>query len=292
MAGQPNPNRSQGANEPTRPASGRTEAFWGQLTRQLDDWLRFEPDGTVFAFSGKVEIGTGTRTALAQIVAEELDVPFERVHMVMGDTELTPDEGYTAGSMTIQMSGSALRNASAEARLAMLEMAAEKLDADPVELAVKDGVISVVKDPERKITYGDLMGGKRFEREVTGEAPLKPPESYHIVGASVPRVDFLPKFTGMQSFIQDLRVPGMLHGRVVRPPSPGARLISLDESSVKDVPGLIKVVRKGSFVGVVAEREEQAVLAAERLKVDWQEAASLPGMDDLYTYLRSQPTED
>ena len=167
--------------------SGRAESFWGQLTARLDDWLAFQPDGTVTAFSGKVELGTGVRTALAQIVAEELDVPFERVHMVMGDTDSTPDEGYTAGSMTISSSGGALRQAAAEARRVLLGMAAERLDARPDELVVQDGVVSVAGDPERRVTYAELMGGKPFNRQVTGSAPLKPAEEYRIVGQSIPR---------------------------------------------------------------------------------------------------------
>src|SRR5512146_1484944 len=136
--------------EKKKPASsGRAESFWGKLTTRLDDWLHIEPDGTVTAFSGKVELGTGVRTALAQIVAEELDVPFERVHMIMGDTARTPDAGYTAGSMSISASGGMLGDAAAEARRVLLEMAAEQLDADTSELVIKDGVISVKGRPER-----------------------------------------------------------------------------------------------------------------------------------------------
>ena len=176
-------NYSTGKSNPAgRPGSGRREAVWGQLTDRLDNWLAIETDGTVTAFSGKVELGTGVRTALAQIVAEELDVPLERVHMVMGDTARTPDEGYTAGSVTISGSGTALRQAAAEARRAMLVMAAERLDATLEELIIRDGIISVSINPERAVSYVDLMGGKRFDLQVTNRAPLKPPESYRIVG--------------------------------------------------------------------------------------------------------------
>jgi CO/xanthine dehydrogenase Mo-binding subunit len=276
----------------TPAGSGRAESFWGQLTDRLDDWLAIQPDGTVTAFSGKVELGTGVRTALAQIVAEELDVPFEGVRMVMGDTDLTPDEGYTAGSMTVSSSGGALRQAAAEARRALLEMASEQLDARPDELVVQDGVVSVARRPDRRVTYADLMGGKPFNRQVTGSAPLKPAEEYHIVGHSTPRVDLPAKFTGQHTFIQDLTLPGMLHARLVRPPSVGAKLVSINHDSVKDAPGLVKVVQRGNFIGVVAEREEQAIQAARQLKVEWSETPSLPRMEDLYTYLRGQPTED
>ncbi len=292
MAEQNKPSGQNAGPSQAPASSGRAESFWGKLTDRLDDWLRIEPDGTVTAFSGKVELGTGVRTALAQIVADELDVPFERVHMVMGDTARTPDEGFTAGSMTISSGGSALRNAAAEARLAMLEMASERLDADVSELAVHDGVIAVAGRPERSTSYAELMGGKAFNRLVTGNAPVKLAQQYRLVGQAVPRVDIPPKFSGRPSFIQDFAVSGMLHARLVRPPSSSAKLVSLDESSVKDVPGLVKVVQRGNFVGVVAEREEQAIQAAQRLKVEWSETPAMPPMKDLFTHLRSLPTQD
>jgi nicotinate dehydrogenase subunit B len=239
-----------------------------------------------------VELGTGVRTALAQIVAEELDVLFERVHMVMGDTGRTPDEGITAGSMTILSSGDALRHASAEARRILLGKAADRLDANPDELMVREGVVSVSQDPERSISYFELMGGKPFKTKVSYQAPLKSPEKYQVVGKPIPRVDIPPKFSGQQSFIQDLVVPGMLHGRLVRPPSSSAQFVSVDEASIKHIPGIVKVVQRGNFVGVVAEREEQAVLASQQLKVEWAETPSMPPMNELYSYMLSLPTED
>ena len=226
-------NSNPGKDKPAdRPGSGRREAVWGELTDRLDDWLAIELDGTVTAFSGKVELGTGVRTALAQIVAEELDVPFERVHMVMGDTARTPDEGYTAGSMTVSGSGTALRNAAAEARRALLGMAAERLDAALEELTIQDGVIVVTQRPERSVTYAELMGGKAFDLQVTEQAPLKPPAAYRIVGTSTPREDLPRKVVGQPAFIQDLKVPGMLHGRLVRPPSPAAGRLRLSEQTL------------------------------------------------------------
>ena len=280
------------ANQGSGPGSGRREAKRDEASNGLDDWLAIGTDGTITAFSGKVELGTGVRTALAQIVAEELDVPLERVQMVMGDTALTPDEGYTAGSMTIHSSGTTLRHAAAEARRAMLEMASEQLDANLEELSIQNGVITVAQDPERAVTYADLMGGKLFQLQVTDQAPLKPPESYRIVGTSTPRQDLPRKVIGGPSFIQDLKVPGMVHARVVRPPNPGAKLVAMDETSVKDIPGLVQVVQRGNFIGVVAEREEQAIRAARLLKVEWQETDVYPRMGDLFTELRGQPTED
>ncbi len=255
---------------------------------QVDDWIALQPDGLVTVFSGKVELGTGVKTALAQIVAEELDVPFDRINMVMGDTALTPDEGYTAGSTTIQFGGFALRQASAEARQALLELASDRLDAAIEELIVRDGVISVNHHPDRTITYAELLGGQKFNRRITLKAPLKQPKDYRIVGQPIPRIDLPRKISGAASFVHDVRLPGMLHARVVRPPSPGAKLLSLDESSV---PG-VRMVHLANFVGVVAEREEQAVHAAQHLKVTWRETTHWPKQTDLYSYIRSRPTTD
>jgi nicotinate dehydrogenase subunit B len=256
--------------------------------RQLDDWIVVEPDGRLTIFSGKVELGTGVSTALAQIAAEELDVPLEAIRLVMGDTGRTPDEGHTTGSKTLQIAGAALRHAAAEARLALIEMAADHLDSEPKELIVQAGVISVRHDPARAVTYTELMGGGRFNRPITGTAPLKQPENYKIVGQSAPRVDLPRKFTGQPSFVQDLRLPGMWHGRVVRPPSPGATILALDENSAPEA----QVVRLGNFIGVVAEREEQAIHAAEQLTVTWQETAPLPPMASLFDDLHRQTTND
>jgi CO/xanthine dehydrogenase Mo-binding subunit len=281
--------------QPAAPASSdgsAAETFFGKGSSGLDERIAIEPDGTVTVFSGKVELGTGVRTALAQIVAEELDVSFDRIHMIMGDTALTPDEGYTAGSQTIKVGGSALRNAAAEARRALLEMASDRLDATLDELTVRDGVVVMSHHPDRTVSYAELMGGKKFQRDVSGDAPLKRPEAYQIVGTSVPRVDIPGKLTGRPSFVQDLRIAGMLHGRVVRPPSPGAAFVAMDEGSVRDIAGLVKIVQRGNYIGVIAEREEQAVRAAKQLKVEWRETATLPHMEELYGVLQAQAATD
>lgn len=259
---------------------------------QVDAWLAVTNDGTVTVFSGKVELGTGVRTALAQIVADELDVPFARVTMVMGDTARTPDEGYTAGSATIQSSGLTLRKASAEARQALLALAADRLGAPAAQLSVKDGVVSVQGDPSKSVAYGALIGNQRFNRKISGTAPTKPPSAYTIVGTPVPRVDIPPKITGGAAYLQDFTVPGMLHGRVVRPAGVGATLQSYDEGSVSGIAGIVNVVRNGDFLGVVAEREEQAIKAAQQLKVTWQTGTPLPKMGDLFSWVRGQPTTD
>jgi CO/xanthine dehydrogenase Mo-binding subunit len=269
-------------------AEEQRPSVWGAASAQLDDWIAIEPDGIVVARSGKVELGTGVRTALAQIVAEELDVPLERVRMEMGDTARTPNEGYTAGSKTIHLGGVALRNAAAEARLALLECAAERLNVAVDALTVREGAVIVAGEPERSLSFADLMGGRRFNRAVTGTAPRKSPDDYHVVGTAVPRRDLLEKFTGRAPFVQNLRLPGMLHARVVRSPSQTATLETLDDSAVRNA----QVVRRGSFVAVVAEREYDAVRAVRQLKVTWGHAIPLPPMDDLYAWLQRQPTHD
>jgi nicotinate dehydrogenase subunit B len=286
--------RDRGAGESNVPASGLAEtaspqrSFWAEASANLDDWIAIEPDETVVAYSGKVETGTGVRTALAQIVAEELDTPLERVRLVMGDTGRAPDEGYTSGSMTVRMGGGQLRKAAAEARLALLERAAEVLGAPREQLEAYDGVISVRGEPERSVTYGQLQGGRPFARQISGTAPFKRPQEYRVVGSDVRRVDLMGKFTGEPNFVHDLRLPGMLHGRVVRARQPGARILAVDESAVRDA----QVIRLGNFIGVVAKREEQAIKAAERLRVTWEETGELPPMERLYNWLRTQPATE
>ena len=194
----------------------------------LDSWLAILRDGTIKVFTGKVDLGTGIETSLAQIVAEELDVPFNRIHMVMGETAKTVDQGRTAGSNTIERAGPQLRQAVAAGRLEMLKMAAVRLEAPIEKLTVNDGLISVVGEPARKTTYAELIGDKRFNvkipasgtqgaMKVAPEVKPKDYKDYKIVGTSVPRVDIAPKLTGEFTYTQDFRVPGMLHGRVVRP---------------------------------------------------------------------------
>ena len=288
------PQRANGAPDSTGSASGQAETaspqrpFWAEASTNLDDWIAIEADGTVVGYSGKVETGTGVRTALAQIVAEELDVPLERVRLVMGDTGRAPDEGYTAGSMTVRMSGGQLRKAAAEARLALFERASERLGVPHEQLEVHEGIISVRGVPDQRIGYGDLQGGQPFARQISGRAPHKPPQEYRVVGSNARRVDLAGKFTGASGFVHNLRLPGMLHGRIVRARRPGARVLALDDSAVRDA----RVIRLGNFLGVVAEREEQAIKAAAQLQVTWEELMDLPPMEHLYDWMRAEATTD
>lgn len=247
--------------------------------RELDSWLAIMEDGGVTVFTGKVDI-TGTRTALAQIVAEELDVTFDSVTMVMGETARTVDQGRTVGSRTIPGAGKQLRQAAAAARQELLSLAAGRLEAPVRGLIVTDGLISVTDDSAKSVSYGELIGGRRFDVTITATgyqrnlevAPEVQPKSYRdykIVGTSVPRVDLPAKFTGEYTYTPDVRVPDMLHGRPVRPHTAVAEPSSVDESSIAHIPGVVKIVREGSFVGVVAETEWAAIQAARDLKVTW-----------------------
>jgi len=259
--------------------------------RGLDRWLRFNPDGTVTIFPGKVEIGQGILTVLVQMVAEELDIALERVRLAPADTSRSPNEGITSGSRSIQESGIALRYAAAEARDLLLQRAAAKLGSSLEQLSVENGTITARSGGS--ITYWDLAGDDLLAREATAEIVPKTPELHTLVGTAVPRIDIPAKVTGVPSYVQDMELPGMLHGRIARPPGPGAQLTSLDATEVQAMPGVTAVVRDGSFVGVVAEREEQAIRAQRRIvrSAHWQERPTLPENSDP-RYLLSYPSLD
>jgi CO/xanthine dehydrogenase Mo-binding subunit len=263
----------------------------------LDSWLAVRGDGSVTAFTGKTELGQGNRTALAQIVAEELDVSFDRVRMVMGDTARSVDQGPTVGSLTIALAGRQLRQAAANGRQALLALAAASLGVAADRLVVADGVVSVAGDAARKVSYGELVGGKLlgvamprtgkgtgFGLALGGARP-KAPGDYRVVGKSIPRVDIPPKVTGEHFYVQDVKVPGMLHGRVIRPKGLGSRLVGYGKPSHG-----ARVVRLNNFLGVVAETEWAAIQAAKDLKVTWSDWAELPTMADLYSYIRRTPS--
>ena len=258
---------------------------------QLDSWLTVAADGTVTVFSGKVELGTGVSTALRQIVAEELDVPFDRIAWVQGDSDRTVDQGSTVGSQTVKRGGAQLRQAAAEARAVLLELASPKLGAPIDSLVVANGVVSVRGANDRRVTYGDLIGGKRFERVVSGKAKAKAPSEYSIVGKPMPRVELPAKMTGRHVYVHDVRVDGMLHGRVIRPASIGAKLLSADDSALRDIRGA-RLLRKADFLGVVAEREGDAIKAAKAVKVTWSESQTLPDQQALHDALMKIPATD
>jgi nicotinate dehydrogenase subunit B len=258
-------------------------------TPDLDGWIRIDPGGSVTLFTGKVELGQGIRTAVAQIGAEELDVSLARIRVAPVDTGYSPDEGYTVSSMSLETTGNAIRVAAAEARHIMLTVAYEELEAPLERLVVRDGTIS---DPVtgRSTTYWDLFAGKTFGCQVTGAGQPKGASAYRLVGRPVPRLDLVAKVTGQARFVHDLELPGMVHGRVLRPPNYGARLVAVDEEAARRLPGVLQVVRDGSFLGVVAQREEQAVAAVDALRAaaSWEGGAELPDQATLLDYVLDQ----
>ena len=271
------------------PANTKTETKTVALD-DVDAFLAIDPTGGVTLYSGKVDLGTGIGTALTQIVAEELDVPFARVHVIEGDTALTPAQGKTWGSLSIQNGGAQIRQAAATARHALLQEAAKRLGVPVEDLIVEqtaeEGTVRS-RSGGKQVTYGDLIGGKTFSLKLDKQAPLKDPATYKIVGQPVARFDIPEKMTGQFTYMHDFKVPGMLHGRVVHPAAIGATLLSVDESSVKDVRGLVKVVRQGNFLGVVAESEWGAIRAAQKLKANWSNWEGLPEQSKLWEHVRA-----
>ncbi len=266
---------------------------------QLDSWIVIRPDNTATFYVGKTDLGQGTGTAFRQIMSDELDIDFEKTTCVMGSTDVTVDQGGSGGSDALQTDGYPMRRVAAEARRVLLEMASTHFGVPVTALVVRDGVVSTNTgdSADRSITYGELIGGKKFNvtltgRNVdatTGKAPLKPVQAMKNVGKSPRRDDIPAKVDGTLRWAVDMKVPGMLHARNVRPPLVGATLARIDESSVADVPGLVKVVSKGNYVAVVCEREEQAIRAARQLKVEWTPPAvkPFPPSEDLFKYMRA-----
>jgi nicotinate dehydrogenase subunit B len=265
--------------------------------RQLDSWIVIHQDNTATFHVGKTDLGQGTGTAFRQMMADELDMPYDRTTCIMGSTHVTPDQGGSGGSDAIQTDGWPMRRVAAEARRVLLEMASTTLAVPADQLVVANGVVSVRTDPSKRVTYGELVGGKRFNVTLTGNnvdattgiAKVKAVQDLKIVGQSPQRYDIPAKVDGSLKWAVDMKVPGMVHARNVKPPFAGAKLVSIDESSVKGTPGFIKVVSKGNYVAVVCEREEQAIRAARQLKIEWQKPATapFPASNDLFTYMRT-----
>src|SRR5262245_11830077 len=262
---------------------------------QIDSWLAVHGNGTVTVFVGKVELGTGVMTTAMQLVADELDVPLSQITVVEGDTWRSVDQGYTAGSQSNKTQYAAtggLRQAAAEARLALLNLASTQLGAPVSGLAVKDGLVSVVGSSANHVSYAQLIGDRQFNLKITGKAVPKTFDQYAIVGTSVPRPDVPEKATGLFTYTQDIRIPGLVHARVVRPPTLDSTLVSVDGWRGKQPPGVIDVVSKKNYVAVVAKEEWQAIEAASTLKVTWK-TAPLPSYDAFFDDLqRMSPTTD
>jgi nicotinate dehydrogenase subunit B len=253
---------------------------------EVDSFLAVTADERVTVYSGKVDLGTGVRTAIAQIAAEELDVDMARVTVIQGDTLLTPDQGLTAGSLSIQIGGMQVRRAAATARQKLVAAAAERFGCPVSGLAIDNGVIRL-NGSGKGITYGQLLRGKPFSIKVDQNATLKNPDSYTIVGKSIRRPEIEANVTGRFTYVQDFKIPGMLHGRIIRPPAMGATLLSVDESSVNGIPGIFKIVRQNNFLAVVAETEWAAIRASQQLKANWSPWSGLPDESRLWEHVRA-----
>src|SRR5689334_10704965 len=251
---------------------------------QLSSYIAVNADGTVAAYFGKMDMGHGIGVAIGQIVAEELDVPFKAVRVYMGDTANSVNQGGASGSTGIQLGGKQMRMAAAEARRVLVEMAAAHLGSPADQLIVVDGTVSAAFNRDKKVTYAELVGGKYFNVQLDwnkkygnplyapGKAKPKDPKLHRIVGKPIKREDIAPKVFAQEDFVTDIKVPDMVHGRMIRPEVTGAEPVKVDESSIKDIPGA-KVVWDKGFLGVVAEKEWDAIQAAQKLKVEWSNAA-------------------
>lgn len=261
-------------------------------TPLLSAWLRINADETVTLMIGKVELGQGILTAVTQICADELDVDIGRVKIISGDTAVVPNEGTTAGSQSMPGCAPAVQQASAEVRHILLELASAKLGQPINALKVSDGMIT--GSGGAKATYWELVTGKELERQATGTVPLKPASEHRYIGKPTPRVDIPAKMTGQEIFLQEYRPEGMVHGRIVRPPTYSARLTEVAVDRAEKMPGVLKVVRNGSFLAVIAEREEQAIAAATELTnaAKWEVQNVLPGHDGIYDWLLAAKTSD
>ena len=280
---------SMGGRGASAQSTPLADSFLGKTVSSdaVDGFLAVHADGTVTLFSGKVDLGTGARAALRQMAAEELDVPLGRVTMIEGDTGLTPDQGATAGSAGVSRGGMQIRRAAATARQALLERAAQRLGRPVGDLEVADGMIQP-KGGGPGVSYADLVGGQRLSLTVDQKAPLKDPARFRVIGQPARRPDVPGKATGRHGFVHDFSLPGMLHGRAIRPPGVGARLLAVDESSIASIPGA-RVVRIDNFLGVCAEREWDAVRAARQLKASWSPGTALPDQARLFAEVRATP---
>jgi nicotinate dehydrogenase subunit B len=261
-------------------------------TPLLDSWVRIDADGSITVFTGKAELGQGFKTAFQQIAAEELDVPFASLKVITADTLLTADEGYTAGSQSTQYSGTAIQNAAAQVRELLMIEAARRFDLPVENLGTQNG--SVITPDGRRLSYGDLVADNRLHVRAQPKSNLKNPATYTVMGQPVPRVDIPAKVTGGQAYVQDMRLPGMVHARIVRPPSYNAQLMECDTTAVEMLPGFVKVVRNGNFLAVIAQKEFQAIKAMRALSraAKWKEKPGLPKQDDLLRVITGLKSND
>ncbi|WP_372740822.1 molybdopterin cofactor-binding domain-containing protein [Neptunomonas sp.] len=284
---------------PKKPAPGQPGLRSDFVPIEPELFIAILTDNRILAFNGHVDLGTGIRTSLTQITAEELDVNVSSVNMVLGDPRDVPNQGATIASASIQITAVPLRKAAAQAKQFLLSLASEHFSLPIDALEVTEGKIKVKQTPERQISYGELINEKRFDLLLDESTEVKSSSEYRIVGRSASRVDIPAKAVGNLAFVHDMRVQGMLHGKVVRPPYTGRdsgafignSLIKIHTDSISDIPGIVDIVVLGDFIGIVAEREENAVKAAQQLKVDWKPIPDLPDMKDLETTMRTRPSK-
>jgi nicotinate dehydrogenase subunit B len=272
------------AAAPSPPGSLKTSPY-------LDSWIRIDADNSITVFTGKDELGQGFKTAFQQIAAEELDVPFASLKVVTADTKLTANEGYTSGSHSMQDSGTAIQNAAAQTRALLVAEAAKRLDLPAEGLKTENG--AVIAADGRQLSYGELVASDMLHVQAQAKSTLKDPASFKIMGQPVPRVDIPAKVTGGAAYVQDMRLPGMVHARIVRPPGYGAELAACDTSAVEKMPDVVKVIRDGNFLAVVGSKEFQTVKAMKALAAaaTWKEHASLPKQNELAAMLTSLPAQ-
>jgi len=276
------------------PGLASAQGINGNPATDLDSWIAIGADGRVTAYTGKCELGHGLFTAQTQLIAEELSVPLERVTLIQCDTALTPDQGTTSGAQShpANFNTANLALAGATAREALVQLASTRLGVPVEQLSVRDGIVSAASDPAKRVSYGELVGGSRFDVALNPKARRKSPSTWTVLGTPVKRLDIPALATGRFEFVHNVRVPGMLHGRVVRPPSVGANLTSVNEASVRGMPGLVKLVVKKDFVGVVAEKPWQALQAAAQLAVTWSPGTGLPAQRMFHDRMRQSPARD
>jgi len=264
--------------------------------RQVDSWIVIHEDNSATFSVGKTDCGQGTGTSFRQIMSDELDVAFEKTTCIMGSTDVTVDQGGSGGSTAMERDSWPMRRVAAEGRRVLLEMGSARLGVPVNQLSVSDGIITVKNDPSKRVTYGELIGGKRFNvtltgnniNATTGKARVKTLQEFKNIGQTPQRYDIPAKVDGSLKWAVDMKLAGMVHARNVKPPLAGAKLLSIDESSVRNLPGFVKVVSKGNYVAVVCEREEQAINAAKKLVVHWDRPATppFPSSENLFSYMR------
>jgi CO/xanthine dehydrogenase Mo-binding subunit len=279
--------------EPLASGQGQFDTHMSHIDpARLDSWIAVASDGMVTAYTGKCDFGQGMYTAQTQLIAEELCVSIDRVRLIQCDTSVTPDQGTTSGSQSTptNFNNSDLAQAAATAREALINMAAPHLGVPANLLTASNGYIRAKGGG--RVSYGELIAGKKFNLALDLKAKRRPPSEWTVLGKPLPSLDIEALVTGQFEFVHNVRVPGMLHGRVVRPPAVGATVVNVDEGSVRGIPGLVKVVVRQNFIGVVAEKQTQAITAAVKLKVVWTSGVGLPVQKDFYDYIRKQPCRD